>query len=125
MRGKLCILPWLVAARDNFNCRAALIPELSQKLAHFNSAQRIPAGMRDYGNTAAAGYPTHGFTEARPLMRNETGLACAEIALERAMHVFYRTLLNEKAREMCTADHVGIGGEFADTLGAPFNARRL
>ena len=125
MRGEHCILPWLVAARDNFNRRAAPITKLSQKFAHFNSPERISAWMCNHRDTAAASNPAHGLTKACPLMRNETGLACAQIALERAVHVLDFALLDEKAGKMRAADHVSIGGEFADTRCAASNAQGI
>ena len=51
-----------------------------------------------------------------------TRLTCAEITLERAVHVLDRAALDEKPREMSTADHVRIRRELAHAFLAAGNA---
>src|SRR4051812_11452586 len=95
MRRILDALLRLMTAGDDFDRGAAMIAKLSEQFAHLRFVERIASGMGNDSNAAATVDPLYRVVEARPLMRDETGLTGAKKTLECNLHVFNRAALDE------------------------------
>ncbi len=101
------------AERQHFDRVAAGVAEFAEQPTHAACADLVAARMRDDRLAARGMDPVDRLAERRPRLRDVTGLARHEIALEDVLDVARVAGLDEKAREMRARNEPFAGHELS------------
>src|SRR6266705_2485625 len=99
-----------MASGHDLDSGATGVPELRKKRVQLGLGKLVAARVRNDRDSAACADPAHGVSESGPLVRDEAGPAFHEVAPEHALYIRRTARFHQMAREMRTADEVGVLG---------------